>query len=213
MRRRCCRGFSGSGPRRRRGPTGRPPSSPTSAASRATDYSVSLIWRVHVPDEGQRLWPRPSDHEAVDVAITRCASGALNDDEAIVHRLAPDGATVELTRSADLRPGDQVVLAADRGLLDPFGWDPTASEPVVDASLPEQGLPFDGTAIRATVWRRCDTATGDRARPSMRRTRSISPSATTPWKRSWLRSSPPNRRQGWRRRGVGRIHPRAASHG
>ena len=39
------------------------------------------------------------------------------------------------------------MIAADRGLLDRFGWNPAASEPVVDASLTGQGLPLDGEAI------------------------------------------------------------------
>ena len=39
-------------------------------------------------------------------------------------RLAFDGVTVETTSGADPRPGDQVVLPTDRGLLDAFGWDP-----------------------------------------------------------------------------------------
>ena len=32
-------------------------------------YTVSLIWRVHLPEEGQRLWPRAADREAVDISI------------------------------------------------------------------------------------------------------------------------------------------------
>lgn len=127
-------------------PDGEAPVEPYFSGIQGADYSVSLMWRVHVPDEGQRLWPRPSDREAADVPIAEVRD-ALRDDEAI-HRLAPDGMTVELTRPADLRPGDQVVLAADRGLLDRFGWKPAASEPVVDASLLEQGLPLDDAAIR-----------------------------------------------------------------
>jgi len=126
-------------------PDGEAPVEPYFSGIQGADYSVSLIWRVHVPEEGQRLWPRASDREAVDVAIAEVRD-ALDDDEAI-HRLAPDGMTVEPMTVADLRPGDQVVLAADRGLLDPYGWAPDASEPVVDASLPEHGLPLDGAAI------------------------------------------------------------------
>ena len=126
-------------------PDGEAPVEPYFSGIQGAEYSVSLIWRVHVPEEGQRLWPRASDREAVDVPIHEVRE-ALQEDEA-VHRLAADGMTVELTRVADLRPGDQIVVAADRGLLDRFGWNPDASEPVVDASLMEQGLPLDGTAI------------------------------------------------------------------
>ena len=126
-------------------PDGEAPVEPYFSGIQGADYSVSLIWRVHMPEEGQRLWPRASDHEAVDVPI-REVRNALQDDEAI-HRLALDGMTTELTRTADLRPGDQIVLAADRGLLDRFGWNPAATDPVVDASLLEQGLPLDVQAI------------------------------------------------------------------
>ena len=127
-------------------PDGEAPVEPYFSGIRGAEYSVSLIWRVHVPGAGQRLWPRASDREAVDVAIHEVRD-ALKDDED-VHRLAPDGMTVEQTRTADLRPGDQIVLAADRGLLDRFGWNPDAPEPVVDVSLLEQGLPLDSKAIR-----------------------------------------------------------------
>ena len=126
-------------------PDGEAQVEPYFSGIRGAEYAVSLIWRVHVPVEGQRLWPRASDREAVDVAIGEVRD-ALGDDRDL-HRLAPDGVTVELTRVADLRPGDQIVLAADRGLLDRFGWNPAASELVVDASLTGQGLPLDAKAV------------------------------------------------------------------
>ena len=33
------------------------------------EYRVSLVWRVHVPREGEVLWPRASDREAVEIPI------------------------------------------------------------------------------------------------------------------------------------------------
>ena len=126
-------------------PDGEAPVEPYFSGITGAEYAVSLIWRVHVPARGQRLWPRASDREAVDVAIGEVRD-ALGDDGDL-HRLAPDGVTVELTSVTDLRPGDQIVLAADRGLLDRFGWNPAASELVVDASLTGQGVPLDAKAI------------------------------------------------------------------
>ena len=127
-------------------PDGEAPVEPYFSGIRgAEEYAVSLIWRVHVPGEGQRLWPRATDREAVDVAIGEVRDALVDDGD--LHRLAPDGVTVEVTRAVDLRPGDQILLAADRGLLDRFGWNPDASEPVVDVSLTGQGLPLDGKAI------------------------------------------------------------------
>ena len=64
--------------------------------------------------------------------------------------------TVEAASGAGLRPGDQIVLPADRGLLDAFGWNPAASGTVVDASLAGHGLPLDATAIK----RLCGVALG-----------------------------------------------------
>ncbi len=109
-----------------------------------SQYSVSLIWRVHVPEDGERLWPRASDREAVDVPIDE-ASDVLGDED--LRRLAADGVTVERTSGANLRPGDQLVLRTDRGLLDAFGWNPAASGPVVDVSLASKGLPLEAKAI------------------------------------------------------------------
>ena len=126
-------------------PDGEAPVEPYFSGIPGAEYAVSLIWRVHVPRGGERLWPRVSDLEPVDVEISEVRD-ALDDDEAL-HRLAPDGVTVELTRVTDLRPRDQIVIASDRGLLDRFGWNPAASEHVVDASLMGQGLPLDAKAI------------------------------------------------------------------
>ena len=125
-------------------PDGEAPVEPYFSGITGAQYSVSLIWRVHVPEDGQRLWPRPTDREAVDVAIGEVRA-ALADNHC--RRLAADGVTVETTTGGDLRPGDQIVLPTDRGLLDAFGWNPDASGPVLDVSLSSQGLPLDARAI------------------------------------------------------------------
>ena len=116
-------------------------------------YTISLIWRVHVQEDGERLWPRATDREAIDVPIGEVRD-VLGDED--VRRLASDGVTVEAAAGTDLRPGDQIVLPTDRGLLDAFGWNPAASGPVVDASLVGHGLPLDAKAIE----RLCGVALG-----------------------------------------------------
>ncbi len=134
-------------------PEGEAPVEPYFSGITGPQYTVSLIWRVHVPEEGQRLWPRASDREAVDISIGEVRD-VLGDDN--LCRLASDGVTVETTSGADLRPGDQIVLPTDRGLLDAFGWNPIASESVVDTSLVGRGLPLDARAIE----RLCGVALG-----------------------------------------------------
>ncbi len=127
-------------------PEGEAPVEPYFSGIAGADYAVSLCWRVHVPGKGDRLWPRLSERETVDVPI-REVRGALEADDA-VHRLAVDGVTIEVTQPTSLRPGDRLVLPADRGLLDQFGWNPLARDCVVDASLMDQGLPLDRQAIK-----------------------------------------------------------------
>ena len=121
-------------------PEGEAPVEPYFSGIEGVSYTVSLIWRVHVPGDGCRLWPRAADREAIDVPIGEVRE-VLRDDD--LRRLTGDGVTVEAVSAKNLRPGDRIVLAADRGLLDEFGWNPDASEPVVDVSLAGHGLPLD----------------------------------------------------------------------
>ena len=136
-------------------PEGEAPVEPYFSGIAGPQYAVSVLWRVHMPEEGERLWPRATDREAVDVPLAELRD-ALGEGE-LVHRLAGDGATVETVAPHDLRPGAQVVLPTDRGLLDEFGWDASATEPVVDVSLVGRGLPLDAVAIK----RLCDVSLGD----------------------------------------------------
>ena len=125
-------------------PEGEAPVEPYFSGIAGPQYSVSLIWRVHVPEDGERLWPRATDREAVDVPLAEVRT-VLSEDEFC--RLAFDSVTVETTSASDLRPGDQIVLRTDCGLLDAFGWNPDAAGPVVDVSVMRYGLPLDATAI------------------------------------------------------------------
>ena len=127
-------------------PKGEAPVEPYFDGLAAPRYSVSLIWRVHVPGDGGRLWPRATDRESISVPISEVRD-ALRDDEDIC-RLASDGVTVERADGASaLTPNDCIVLPSDRGLLDEFGWNPKACEPVVDVSLAGKGLPLDPAAL------------------------------------------------------------------
>ena len=107
--------------------------------------SVAMIWRTHIPDPGRRLWPRGTDREAIEVPLAE-AREILGD--VTMRRMAPDGITVEEVSDDDLRPGDRIVVASNAGHMDRFGWNPVASDPVVDTSLADRGLPLDAEAIR-----------------------------------------------------------------
>ena len=143
-------------------PEGEAPVEPYFSGIEGPQYTVSLMWRIHVPDEGQRLWPRALDREVVDVPIGEVREVLRNDQ---VHRLTGDGVTVETASGQRLRPGDRLILPTDGGLLDEFGWNPAACEPVVDMSLVGQGLPLHSEALERLcgVWiqqRLIDTCVG-----------------------------------------------------
>ena len=142
-------------------PEGEAPVEPYFSGIEGPSYRVSLIWRVHIPKDGARLWPRAADREAIDVPWTEVRE-TLKEEE--IQRLTADGATIETVFAFQLQPGDRVVLPAQRGLLDEFGWNPDAQKPVVDASLAGNGLPLDSQALEhlcgVRLKRQIDTALG-----------------------------------------------------
>lgn len=135
-------------------PEGEAPVEPYFSGIADPGYSVSVIWRAHVPRKGDRLWPRATDREAVDVPVAEVRR-VLADET--IRRLAADRITVEEVPAASVRPGDQLVLPVDRGLLDAFGWNPDGIDAVVDVSLPNRGLPLDADAIK----RLCGVSVGE----------------------------------------------------
>lgn len=126
-------------------PNGEAPVEPYFSGIAGSAYCVSVIWRVHVPKDGDLLWPRPRDAETVDIPIAEIRE-ALGNDE--IRRLSrSDSLTLETCGASDLRPGDQIVLPADRGLMDEFGWHAKSDMPVFDMSLERKGLPLDTDAL------------------------------------------------------------------
>ncbi len=112
------------------------------------DYRVSLIWRAHLPEEEERLWPRASDREAVEIPLSEVREVlGRGGKETQVKRLAFDGLTIEDIDLAQVRPGDTLVFPSDQGQYDEFGWNPRSTSAVVDMSLISHGLPLDAQAI------------------------------------------------------------------
>ena len=142
-------------------PEGEAPVEPYFSGIEGPSYRVSLLWRIHIPKEGERLWPRATDREAVDAPLTEVRE-ILKEEE--IQRLTADSTTIETVPATQLRPGDRVVLPTQRGLLDEFGWNPDAQEPVVDTSLAGNGLPLDSQTLEhlcgVYLKRQIDTALG-----------------------------------------------------
>ena len=128
-------------------PTDEAPVEPYFSGLTGPRYPVSIIWRAHVPNEDERLWPRAVEKESIPVPISEVREALRNDEE--IFRIAGDGATIErISGAIAVRPHDCIVLRTDRGLMDAFGWNPQACEPVMDVSLSGRGLPLDPDAIK-----------------------------------------------------------------
>jgi len=107
---------------------------------------VSLVWRAHRPPDGVRLAPAIRAGESVDLPLREVIEHL---GERRLRRLAPDQASLVAAGAGDLRPGDVVVLAPGDGLYDEFGWNPTATEPVLDVSLLHSAtLPLSEEALQ-----------------------------------------------------------------
>lgn len=139
-------------------PPGEAPVEPYFSGIARPEHSVSVIWRAHVPESGERLWPLPREEELLDVAIGAFRA-ALSESEEL-SRLGADGVTVEEVAAGAVRSGDRVVLPADRGLLDADGWNPDCTDVVADLSVMRRGLPLDARALR----RLCDDPADEQRR-------------------------------------------------
>ena len=97
---------------------------------------VSILWRAVLPGNGEELVPPAGADESVDVPIGQARTALSELLGGTICRLGVDRVTVEhdvaLSR---LRPGDVVVVPADAGGYDGFGWAPEARESVLDLSL------------------------------------------------------------------------------
>lgn len=101
-----------------------------------TPGRISLVWRASLPEPGVRLVPAVSADESVELQLSDELRKALT-NRALEHvcRLTHDSASLERVTLAALRPGDVVVLPADVGLYDEYGWNPDAAQPVLDVSM------------------------------------------------------------------------------
>lgn len=128
-------------------PAGEAPVEPFFSGLAAPELVVSVAWRAYLPGPDMVLWPRLRDDEAIDLSLGDELRDAISGLGA-VHRLRGDRVSLELIDPARLRPGDTLLLPTNAGLLDEYGWDPTARAPVVDISVLREGLPLDAEAIR-----------------------------------------------------------------
>ena len=131
-------------------PPGEAPVEPYFSGFLEQGRDVEIIWRAHVPEPGNRIWPRISPDEVVSIPAFE-AQKELADADCI--RVASDQTTAEQVPKGDrgepvLRPGDTVVVSCKTAKLNDNGhWDPTAKELTMDASLLGSGLVISSSTL------------------------------------------------------------------
>ena len=110
---------------------------------------VSVCWRACIPNDGVRLVPGIRESEAMEVPIWELRQALEGRDAPSASRLADDRASLETVTLDALRPGDEIVLPTSIGLCDENGWNPAASQDVLDVALLSSGLlPLAEPAVR-----------------------------------------------------------------
>ena len=143
-------------------PPGEAPVDPYFSGFDEQQRRVTVAWRAYLPEAGQKLWPRLSGTETVEVPVTDVVA-------ALEKRGDHDGwVLVDSTnRSAtlgppqELKPGDTILIRPDIGLLDRHGhWEPAANDLVQDVSILEAGLPVEAGALEQIYGRSPKEALG-----------------------------------------------------
>lgn len=118
-----------------------------------TVHRVSLCWRNAQLSEDSSVVPPVIADETIQVPLSEARMELQTLLEAgEVMRLRADKVTVEPVGAAGLKPGDTLVLAPEHGRYDEYGWNPSATDEVLDVSLPRwPGIPIDADALRPWV--------------------------------------------------------------
>lgn len=120
-----------------------------------------IIWRSHLPEPGEQLWPPVRQSEGIEIPVYKLwelylrYSHADNKQKDFI-RTDADGIVKPPYSIKKTRPGDQIILRSDLGFMDEFGWNPESKLPVKDLSILDYGIPLDKKAI----WRICGKQVG-----------------------------------------------------
>ncbi len=123
-------------------PPGEAPVEPYFSGRREQERDVDVVWRVHVPDIGNRIWPRISSQEVVSVPLHE-ARKALAGADCV--RIGTEHSAEQIEEDGNgeliLYPGDTIIAPSRIGKLDSHGhWNLATKELAKDASLLDNGL-------------------------------------------------------------------------
>jgi len=131
-----------------RPPPGEAPINPYFAGINDPEQHVNIVWRSHLPEPGNRLWPRIKGDEIVEVFVSDARKAIEGLDSDCWALLDSDNITID-SPSLDLHPGNTILIRSDVGLLDIDGhWDTKASKSVLDVSILRSGIPLEEDALK-----------------------------------------------------------------
>jgi CRISPR-associated endonuclease/helicase Cas3 len=113
--------------------------------------TVSVCWRAFLPtpeeeNETLPIWPRVTEAECVDVPIADLKSFR---DGLPVMVLTPDRTSYATDWPDKVSPGSTVILPIAAGGYSNHGWDPSATDAVLDVSLLDAGIVLDPGVLSA----------------------------------------------------------------
>ncbi len=128
-------------------PPGEAPVEPYFSGRLEQERDVDVVWRVHVPDIGNKIWPRISSEEVVSVPLHE-ARKALAEAIRVGADHTAEQVGIDGSGELALHPGDTIVVSCVDGKLDGDGhWNPASKELAMDASLLDNGLVISDSTL------------------------------------------------------------------
>ena len=118
---------------------------------RRPESTVQVIWRAHIPEPGDPLWPPLTADETVEIPPGAARTLHETHTEKVV-ALASDARTVETVTADHIRPGATLIAHTTVGCLNADGhWEPNSTEPVADVSVLTWGFAITRPALAAIL--------------------------------------------------------------
>ena len=131
-------------------PRGEAPVEPYFIGYKHTPQNVYIMWRLHVPQSGERLWPPPVDTETITVSTSALQHFLKDVPKKSVRLLSHDRLTVEPYAFEHVTPSATIVVPTIVGGLRPDGhFSPAATSSVSDMSMFRGGVPVTTAALKA----------------------------------------------------------------
>jgi len=120
--------------------------------------TASVCWRAYLPNDGVRLLPSVRAEESIELPVWELREALSARGFKEIRCLDATKSSLTTVATDRIAPGSVVVLPSSAGLYSASGWDPEATDPVLDvALLRARRLPLDAKAIASLLAPDADT--------------------------------------------------------